>query len=501
MAEAPDHTRRYFFPFLVAHVVFWTALTTVVRPNPGLDLAESVYLGHEWQLGYPKHPPLPSWIAGAAAAASDHALWALYLASQLVVAFSIWAAWRMAREVLPPRAALLAACLLECCPFYSLLGMEVNNNVGLYPCWALAALYLFLALETDRKRSWAAAGLWLGLGMLAKYTTVVLVVTMLGFSVLHPKARAAWRRPGPYLTMFVALAVFSPHVYWAVEHNLPAVSYAIFHAPRQSDWLGHIRNPFGFAGYQLLMLSPIFLVLLPLTGYRWRLRALDDRSRFARDFLAAVVLGPFAIHLALSLALNIVLRGPYGSPMWTFVGVLMLLSLELRPEPSRWRKAWRRWAAMAIGLALCWAVGAWVRPYVEEKPVRGLFPGRTFAAAVERAWSDRYAGPLPIVAGDYWLAGNAAFYGPSRPRVFASTAQRDWGEGVWECPWITDDEFRKRGGAILWDMEKCPEGLSPEVLERFGVREVVELPPLGYQTGAEVPPVRAAAAIVPPGQE
>ena len=112
---------------------------------------------------------------------------------------SFWAVWRLARQLLPPRTALLAVCLLECCPFYNVESDTLNNNVGLYPCWALAILLLHRALTTRGSGAWIGVGVCLGLGMLTKYSTAVLAVTMLGFGGLHPQARKSWRTPGPYL--------------------------------------------------------------------------------------------------------------------------------------------------------------------------------------------------------------------------------------------------------------------------------------------------------------
>ncbi len=156
VADRPDPTVQIFRWFVLAHLVVWTATATLTKPNPPIDVVEQVFWGHEWQLGYTKHPPLPSWICGAVAAVTGRALWAQYMLPQLAVVLAFWAVWRLARRILAPHAALLSVCLLECCPFYTCKCEALNNNYALYPTWALAVLLLDRALRGPG--NWPALG-------------------------------------------------------------------------------------------------------------------------------------------------------------------------------------------------------------------------------------------------------------------------------------------------------------------------------------------------------
>jgi len=87
---------------------------------------------------------------------------------------------------------------------------------------------------------------------------------------------------------------------------------------------------------------------------------------------------------------------------------------------------------------------------------------------------------------------------PDRPRVFESLDEPIADVAIHDCPWLTDAEFRHRGGVILWDRRIHPDGLPEEVRRRLGIVEQVNLPPIPCQTGARVPPAEIGAAIVPP---
>jgi len=446
--------RRVLWLFLLGHLVAWMSVAVLTQPNAPVDTVEMVYWGHEWELGYHKHPPLPSWICEGLMVLSGGAVWTTYLVAQIAVLVCFWAAWRLGREMVSPRAALLAACLLECCYYYNFMGIELNNNVGMYPFWALAVLFLYWALKTDKYRYWAASGVWLGLGMLSKYSVGLLVLTMLAFSLVNRKARSAWFRPGPYLTMLVALLIFSPHVYWAIGHRFPGVGWALDFTGTDAQLTGHLWYPLEFSLAQLWALAPMIVVVLPLTGYRWRLRKVQPAERFDRDFLIAVVLGPFVAHLAVSAVMNIRLHSMHGAQLWTFAGLLIVFCVET----GKVRLVWRRVLAGCCVMGVVFLAAAVIRnvtgPYVRGKSSRIHFPGRELAAEVDRLWDRRYGRPLPIVAGEWWLAGNTALYGPDRP---------------------------------------------PELRVRFRTAEVLDPLTISYQTGAEIPPARIGAAIVPPG--
>ena len=66
---------------------------------------------------------------------------------------------------------------------------------------------------------WAAAGVMLGLGMLSKYTAVLLVAGA-GLWVLVQRDQRRWlAHPGPYLALTIATMVFSPVLVWNAQHG------------------------------------------------------------------------------------------------------------------------------------------------------------------------------------------------------------------------------------------------------------------------------------------
>jgi 4-amino-4-deoxy-L-arabinose transferase-like glycosyltransferase len=493
-----DPTIRWFWLLVGAHVAAWTLLPTLAQPNAPLDIVEMLFFGREWQWGYFKHPPLPSWLAELAYQLSGGHVWGVYLVAQLSVALCFWSVWRLGRELLPPRVALLGALLLEASWNYNFASTEFNNNVGLYPFWTLAILMAYWALTDGRHRFWIGAGVALGLALLAKYTAVVLVGAMVLFLLLEPAARVHWRRPGPYLTMLAASAVFLPHVLWAASQGFPAIRFALDRTQGAGHLVDHLRYPLSFAGEQLLSLLPTAIVLAAVVRRRIQLRPLSPQERLHRNFLCAMVLGPFALCVLISAWKALRLRAAYGSQLWPYAGLLVLYCFRLQGSRRAWRHAWMALALIAVALFGVSAVRIVAGPQLQQKPSRVHFGGRLLAEQVEQIWQSRFHRPLPVAAGEWWLAGNVALYGPSRAHVWGGSDPDLSDFGPHYAAWLSDASLRATGGVVLWNDARLGGKLPAGLAARFPHLEV--LPPLTipYQTSAPLPPVRVGLAVIPP---
>jgi 4-amino-4-deoxy-L-arabinose transferase-like glycosyltransferase len=472
-------------------------IVSLTQANAPLDLIEWLGWGREWQWGYHKHPPLPAWIAEAFAQLSPGSVWGVYLAGYLTAAVCFWCAWRLGRELLPPRLALLAALSLEGIVYFTYDPAEFSNNVVLDATWALSIVAFFLALRTGRRRWWLGTGLALGLAFLTKYTAAFLVAPMGLYLLARPEGRRWLARPGPYLAALVALAVFAPHALWVVRNEFVTIHYGLQRAEGTGLWLDRLTGPTLFSLSQLLRLLPLLAVLLPLTSWRWRLRPAEDGPP-GRGFLAAVVLGPVALHLLVAVAFGFQLRDIWGSPLWTFAGVLVLVSLRTDIRPAALRRAGWVWAVVVVAF-WGYAVGKnYGTPYLMGTQMRTQFPGRRLAKVVTAAWRERTARPLPFAAGEPWMAGNVGCYAPDRPGVYGDGSMGYCVIDPKAAPWASDEELRRRGGVILWDADQYGDELPLLLRPRFPAADTRPALVLPYETNADVPPLRVGWAFLWP---
>jgi 4-amino-4-deoxy-L-arabinose transferase-like glycosyltransferase len=380
----------------------------------------------------------------------------------LLTAVVIAAVWRLARLMVGPRDALLAALSLEGVLFFTFWGGEkLNHNLALTPCWVLTACFLYRAMQKGRLRDWMAAGAFAGLGLLAKYPMILLLVPLLGWSILAPRALRHWRRPGPYLALLTMAAVFGPHLAWSAAHGWPTLAYAHESAAMPRQGTLDLLDPVLFLALQAAALLPLGMVLL--RALRRRHMRLSTGQRSAVAYLAVMIFGPLTLWLVLGVGLGVHLDASWGTPLWTVLGLFLLLLWPLGANVGRW---------VGLGLVGCnLAALALLTGHTtlggKLSKSRIHFPGATLAAEADRVWRARQPGSVPAVAGECWLAGNIGLFAPGRPCVCYS-ADPEQAEPWFRYSAQADDaRLRRSGGLLVWRAGQWQPVLPPLLAQRF----------------------------------
>lgn len=483
---------QLFWLLLVSHCVIWTLVPILTQPNAPLDTLEMIYWGHEWELGYYKHPPLPGWLAEIAYHLGGNSIWPTYVLSQLGTAACFLAVFQIGKSALGSPLALISVLMLQASYYYNLTTPEFNNNVSSRAFWALSILCLFRGLKDHRALDWILTGAFLGLGMLCKYDTAILALLMVVFSVVHPRGRAAWKTPGPLLLLASSFLVFAPHLYWLWEHDFPTVRYFLQRSNHEKTWVSHLVNPLAFVVSQLAAILPVILLAVPLTGWRWRKAAPPTTEKaFARDFLLCFGLGPVLMVCLAGVVTGAQFRSMWGTAIWTFTGLALLASVQLRPSTI----AMRRVATGGLSLGLLFVALLCVRntvvPHFREKASRIHFPGAQLSDYARKLYLAE-VGTEPVVAGgSRWEAANVACYGPQQLSVYINLEDEF-------SPWMNDDRFRQLGGLIVWnDAEQGAEYMA-DIQQRFPSAVIHPPVELQWQTSAAHPPLRFRIATLPP---
>jgi 4-amino-4-deoxy-L-arabinose transferase-like glycosyltransferase len=486
--------RRAFWTFLLLHAFLWTLLPVLFHRNAPLDVVEAISWGREWQLGYYKHPPLAFWLANLAYLADGGRLWAIFLLSQLSIATGLWAVWRIASEALDEWRALAACVLLEGVIYFNFTSPEFNPNVLELAIWPLIVLFAWRALgngttgsgksQSSAFLNWAGLGVCAGFGLFAKYYTAVLLISLLVFLIADREARCVWRHSGPYVSIAIALAVFSPHAWWMLHTRLATVSYAMNRAASHGTELTRLTFPLKFCGAQLLALLPMLVAFLLLFGW-WK----PDpafRSNMKARLLLALVAGPFLLTLLLSVLFNWRLLSMWGTPLWSFLPLLLLWS-------SRDLRRIRFEQVAVAGVLLmaliggAFAVPLTAGPYLSGKPRKALFGGEQMGREITQRWQQEEGTPLRLVVGDTWMAGNLAFYSPDRPSVLT--------DGNFSLsPWVSPDELRTKGAVVVWEGPQPPAAYS-QLSSQMKIQGPVRV---AWHTHAHVADTPVYWAIIPP---
>src|SRR5262249_44146526 len=136
------------------------------------------------------------------------------------------------------------------------LGFFMSPDAPLFAAWAGCLYSLERALVEGNRRAWWWAGIWLGLGMLSKYSIALLGAGALVFILIDRQSRRWLFRAEPYKAAIVSAILFSPVLLWNFQNNW--ISFVFQSSGR---WSG--SHEFGLhvlLGACLLILTPLGLL-------------------------------------------------------------------------------------------------------------------------------------------------------------------------------------------------------------------------------------------------
>lgn len=493
---------KVFWIFLAFHFTVWTIVPTVTAPNQTLDALEMVGWGTQWQWGYYKHPPLPAWIAQAVTLIFGNSNLPLYATAALASSICLWSVFVLGRRIVGEFSAVVAAFALEASHYFSYSSVEFNNNVVSRAMAALAMVFVYKALRTQKWNAWFLSGVFIGLGLLAKYDVAIFALSLLVYALIDTNARRHWATAGPYIMLFAALVVSGPHWVWALANDFPTLRYAAERSAGVPSLWSHVTHPVYFCLSQMIAVLPIFaFVVIASRGSLKRLSNDDFRlGTLHRRYLAttpdarfvvSMVLGGFAMVVFMSLITGAAVRSMWGSCLWTFSGLaIVILFRQAKVNSDASGPSVRRVACMAVTVCLLMATVLGIRqsfgPTLSGKASRVHFPGHSLAQRIESAWDSVSDAPLPVIIGDHWLCNNAIFYGKDQPTPYINGSAD-------VSPWVSDDVVHASGGIVLW------QGAEPhELLSRFRVVKVADREKIEYSGHPNLPPVEISYAIVMP---
>jgi hypothetical protein len=481
-------------------------LAYLVRDCP-LDLAPDE--AHYWDWSrhldwsyYSKGPLVAYLIRGGCLAAGrvSHALLgnemlavrlpAVLCGSLLLVSLYVLTLQVYGRERLAVAALALALPLPVVTAGASLMTIDAPYTC----CWGWALVLGHRAVFRGSAWAWPAAGLVLGLGILAKYTMLLWVPSLGLFLLLTPGYRRLLVRPGFWVLAGVGALCCLPILVWNVQHDWVSLRHVGGQAGFEEGsatvrWLG----PLEFVGIQCgLLLGFWFLAWLAAMVQHAPWREADPGVRYLWWMSAPM----FTVFLLFSLKTS---EEP-NWPVTTYISGLVLTAAWLAGRLAAPRSGYGRWAlggsltaACVLGSALTVVLHHthWIQPLLlvlsgpatdeQPLPLRRFDPTcrlrgwRTLATAVDRLRDElRARGEEPLVAGWSWtLPGELGFYCREHPVVYSlgrALGDRHSQYDLWHPNPVADAEtFAGRTFIFVGD----PNALLRDAFERLDRPQVV----------------------------
>ncbi|MCJ0763252.1 glycosyltransferase family 39 protein [Variovorax terrae] len=455
--------------FAALTVAGWVVLACCVNPAQFADSIEQYNWAHSLELGYWKHPPLPTWLMALAICLMGASPATAYLLAALCLAGCAFCTWKIAQRLLPPgsSAPAIAVVLWSLHQGFSWRAQTYNHNTVLVLAIAAMVWATLVAVQSRRLLHWGIVGLLAGAALLSKYQAVVPILGVLfvlwRIGVLRgPQGQ----RRGVALALLVACAVFLPHLLWSLQHGLPSYQYFKQSAPvlgyseRIVRWLSFLTNQLRF---HLPMLAALGVAVLfararpaePSTG--------AANSTLVTQWFWGLVGIPFLVLMAIVLLGGVKLQSFWGLQTMQFVP--LLIAWQISRLPFRIRLKPLVFAALAIHLAGAFLYMRSISSPTAQRSLTSadrIFPARTMAARALADWQAATTCPLRYVVGPGFEAGLISVYSGAYPSVLEDG-------DFHKSPWIDRADLQRRGALIIGSALPGPGLSSPPQMHSMEV--------------------------------
>lgn len=480
---------KHLWIWAIFHLVAWTLVPALCNTSLPLDSVEAVLWGSEWQWGYDKHPPLSAWAAELFALMFGDI--GVYLLSQLCVVSAGIGIYKLARLLkLSEAQAVCSVVMLECLHFYTFSSVEFNVNIIQLPFWAWGWYWAMHAVENRRVLPWVGLGLCVGLGALAKYIAVFMLIPLFSAWYLRGQLWKVLRNPGLWLAGVISVVIFLPHLFWMYEHDWVTLTYGLDRTgSEESAWWQHLWFPLDYVLSNVAVLIPMLVIAV------WSRIRIGLRSNAPRGALG-LAFGGYAFMVLLSLVMGMEPVSMWAVPIPLAMGIWLTgrFGLERCPKQVLTVSAFMGLLAI-VAYVIVYGMG----PFIREKPHRVNYPGEVIAREVESIWQEAHEVKLSFVIADEWLGGLVNHYGEGRASVMIDGAQE-------RSAYLTEDDIHHAGAMVLWlksrdaasGAEKALDRVFPDVRERFPQLVEQEDLLIAWPRRADGKVGRYGLAIIPP---
>ena len=452
-----------FWLAALAQAALWLLVPMLFYAAPPGELGQVLAIGHEFQFDSDVGPPLAFWLAEIFFRVGG--LFGVYVLAQICVIATYWCVFKLGSAIVGPVQAVVAVLLMVGISPFTVPTPDFGPPILAMALWAFMLWQYWLAVVEKRQRSWYALAAAAALLLLTSEAALILIGTLVIFTLLTERGRATLQWIEPWVVAAVLACVLFVHLLWlegASDSLTPTIARlreAGIAGKNTVAWLRLLAE---------LLIAHAGLAILVVLAAGWpRVSAapLPPLTRGAIDGFAINFIKVFALLPALLSTIIAVVIGrtlPIGgvAPLLVLSALAVVVFAGDAIALYHQRLLGFAWAGLlvvpaimvpVVMISLPWTVGT---DLAVAEPASAM--GRFFADAFQ----SRTGHPLAIVSGEIGPAVTVALGAPSRPSVyFDDDPQRS--------PSVTPAEIRKRGAIVVWLTSSTNPAPPPDIKTHF----------------------------------
>ncbi|MCX7090054.1 MAG: glycosyltransferase family 39 protein [Legionellales bacterium] len=255
-------TNRVLPVFLGAYFLLFGMLFYHAR------LCQDAYYYWAWSqdlaLSYYDGPPLIAYLLRLYTIIFGEHEFSLYLFSLSATAATAWLIWQCALLLFNRATARYAVLLWLLTPgtlhFFTL---QVTYNPAMIIFWGLSFYYFLQIIYSQKKHYYYLLGTSLGCLLLAKYTGILLIISLFFACIGIKKYRFLLKQVDLYLGLTLALLIFSPVLIWNYQHHWISFKYQLSHG-FQAESTAHLHQILAYIMNSIIDYNVCLLALIVL---------------------------------------------------------------------------------------------------------------------------------------------------------------------------------------------------------------------------------------------
>ena len=439
---------RLYLPFWLTAcaIATWSLAAACINTAQFADNLEQFTWAHGLELGYWKHPPLPTWLIALPIRLIGFSVYWTYALAAACFIGTAFFTWRITLRLFGPQAAMFAVLLIGLHIGFSWRAQLYNHNTVLILMCAATVWATLRALDSGKKTAWVLSGALAGLAMLSKYQALVPLLGIVIALQLGGWFKQKKVQQGAAMAAATALLVFAPHLIWVAM----GAGSTIDNALHSAEGLGPLRRLTVLLGFLLVqirfhipMLVAVALLVLFKPSGTTVSAAPTAANPQARAWLLGLIVWPVFVVSMVVLTGGVRLEAQWGLQTFQFLVIFIAWRLSIALPQGLVLYSLRVILVAQLALAgfFVWSV---VQPSQSIwKGVRERnFPAAWVAKEITRSWTTATRCPLTYVVGPSFEATVVSAYSGHNPAVLEDGDFK-------KSPWITVELLKQHGAIYL----------------------------------------------------